>query len=1342
MDSNPPQSDPSSGAPQEPTKLRARRRWLKIGAWIACGLATVLLLIVATTAIVVRSAQFHNYVLSTLEQQASARLGANVQLQNFEVHLASLSADLYGLTISGAPPYPNPPLLEVRHIAVGVRIVSIFHKNWYLDNLRIDDPVVRVFTASNGISNLPTMKSSGAGSNTSVFDLAVRHVVLEGGEAYYNDRASSIAADLHDLEFNSSFDALAKRYSGSISYRDGHLTAGTFRPIPHGLVATFDATPSTFHLTSAKLVSGPSQLMLNATVTDYSQPLVQAQYVAELDGNQLRQILDNPSLPVGAITAKGTFDYRAIPNRPALQGLTVDGTLESRRLDVRANGISAGVQDIYARYSLKNDDATVDALKARLLGGELDATAKMSNLGGDSHAAGEASLRGVSLEAVRRMFPAAAMPRGTTLSGTMNAQTKVNWGKDLNSLVAHADVAIQGRLAERKAAAGTQALPIESAIHGTYSASTGRLELVKSYLRMPQTSLTMNGTVSKRSSLSVALQANDLGEIATVSEIFLPASSSSVSASLAGKATFLGKLQGSMSAPRLTGQLTASGLRLNGTSWRSLRANLDVSPSGLGLANGSLQSAGQGNVSFSGRVGLKRWSFNNTSPIQVTVTASHMELADLEKLADQRIPLSGSLSANIKVSGSESAPSGTGDVSLTHAELYQEPIQLAHLTFTGTGAQVQGGLTLQLPAGSVQSHLTLNPQAKSYVVQVESQGIDLARLQILKSKSIEAKGVVSLSANGEGTFDNPGLVATVRIPQLELQKQTIKQIQLQMNLANRVATANLTSEAVNSSIRANARVELTGQYIADATIDTQAIPLQPLLAVYAPAQAAEFSGETELHLNLHGPLKNKKMLEAHVSIPNLKLAYGSNIQLAAAAPIKADYKDGLLVLQQSEIRGTDTDLKFGGSIPVASSAPMSLMLLGTVNLQLAQLFEPNIRSSGELKFNINSQGAREASAFNGEIQIADANLAGSDLPVSMQHGNGVLVLTQDRLNISKFQATVGGGILTAQGGVAYRPGLRFDLGIAVKNLRMLYPQGLREDVNANLSLGGTLDDALLGGNVELADLSFTPAFDLTNFINQFSGGVAAPPAVGFSQNLRLNVTVHATNDISLVSRTLSVGGTANLQVRGTAAQPVILGRINLNDGDIIFNGDRFVLNGGTIQFVNPSETEPVVNLALTTTIQQYDISMRFNGPIDQLHTDYSSDPSLPAADIINLLAFGQTTEANSANAATPANQQAESLVASQVSSQVTSRISKIAGISQLSISPVLAGGTTEGPPGANITIQQRVTGNLFVTFSTNVATTQNQVIQGQYQLTPRVAISVTRDQNGGVAVDSLIKKTW
>jgi translocation and assembly module TamB len=315
------------------------------------------------------------------------------------------------------------------------------------------------------------------------------------------------------------------------------------------------------------------------------------------------------------------------------------------------------------------------------------------------------------------------------------------------------------------------------------------------------------------------------------------------------------------------------------------------------------------------------------------------------------------------------------------------------------------------------------------------------------------------------------------------------------------------------------------------------------------------------------------------------------------------------------------------------------------------------------------------------------------------------------------------------------------MGVAAHDVRMLYPQGMRESIEANIRLTGSPQAAILGGNVNLTDLSFTPAFDLSNFIDQFTGGVEVPPTQGFTQNVALNLAVHSSNNVNLVSHTLSVGGSANLQVRGTVADPVILGRANLTGGDIILNGNRFVLTGGTIQFVNPSVTQPVVNLTLTTSIQQYNISLRFDGPVDQLHTQYSSDPSLPSADIIHLLAFGQTTEASAANA-TPTNQAAETLVANQVSSQVTGRISKVAGISQLSINPVLAGGSSQGPAGANITVQQRVTGNLFVTFSTNVQTTQGQTIQGQYQLSPRVAVSATRDPNGGFAVDTLIKKTW
>jgi len=47
-----------------------------------------------------------------------------------------------------------------------------------------------------------------------------------------------------------------------------------------------------------------------------------------------------------------------------------------------------------------------------------------------------------------------------------------------------------------------------------------------------------------------------------------------------------------------------------------------------------------------------------------------------------------------------------------------------------------------------------------------------------------------------------------------------------------------------------------------------------------------------------------------------------------------------------------------------------------------------------------------------------------------------------------------------------------------------------------------------------------------------------------------------------------------------------------------------------------------------------------------------------------------------------------------------------------------------------------------VNFSTNVASTQSQTIQGQYRISPKVSVSATRDPNGGFAFDALIKKKW
>jgi len=307
--------------------------------------------------------------------------------------------------------------------------------------------------------------------------------------------------------------------------------------------------------------------------------------------------------------------------------------------------------------------------------------------------------------------------------------------------------------------------------------------------------------------------------------------------------------------------------------------------------------------------------------------------------------------------------------------------------------------------------------------------------------------------------------------------------------------------------------------------------------------------------------------------------------------------------------------------------------------------------------------------------------------------------------------------------------------LVAKKVRLRYPVGTRAILDGNLVLTGSGDSALLSGRVVVKRLSLTKEFDLSTFADQFTGSSSPSVSPNFAQNIKLNVSLTSASEMALASSKLSVQGSANLMVRGTAAEPVLLGRTDITGGEIFFNGNRYKVENGVIQFVNPVRTEPVVNFLVTTTVNPFNLSMNFTGPIDRLRTTYTSDPPLAPIDIINLLATGQTTEAASTGSTSP-----ESVIAGQLTSQFSSRVEKLAGITSLTIDPQVGG--AQGTGGGRVAVQQRVTKNLFFTFSTDLTTSTGQIVQIEYQVSQKFAVSTIRDQNGGYTVQVKVHKRF
>lgn len=1322
--------------------------WKRLAIWTASITAAVIVLLVAAVVLFTQTRVFHRYLLAKAEQSVSASLGTRAEARDFDLHFFPISIDFDGVTIHGAGSEPAP-LLHADRLHIGIKIVSFIRREWQFSDVEIDHPVARILVDAAGNSNLPAPQTS---SNSNPFDLAVQRAVVHRGEIYYNDRKNVVEADLRDLQFTSSYDpAQGGRYLGDVSYRDGRLQFGSYAPVQHALQAHFDATRSGMTLAPAMLSSGASEIRANATVEYYSAPVVRATYSATLATDELRRILHNTSVPLGVVRLSGSVQYRGDSNLPLLQAVSVQGTISSPSLRVFTPQLTTDVTEVSAAYALANGDATIRDLRAHVLGGELTGQMLVRDITGNSRSHMQASVRGVSLAGLNPLLnQVASSPsiQPVALSGTLNADADASWGRTMRDLVATVDADIratavpgsQPRIAQAPAqAASITPVPVAGTIHASYAAAREQITFTNSSLHTAETSIALNGAVSNRSSLQVRLVSENLHELEVLLGTFSRQKMQPLG--LHGKGSFNGSISGTTSEPEISGQLIASNLQVRGSSWKTLRTNVDISPSLVSLQNGDAKPAGQGRIIFNLQAGLEEWSFTSSSPIQVALNASQLSAADLLHMMGFSAPISGIINANVSVHGSELNPIGQGTATLTQAGVSGEPVQAVHMHFEGTGEIVHANVNLRIPAGAAQGNLVYYPQQKSFEAAFQAANLRLDQLRTLSRRRLGISGLLTVSASGRGMIDNPEVQATASIPRLLVRGQNISDLKLAANVQNRVANITLGSNAANTSIRGHANVALTGEYQADATLNTERIPLQPLLALYYPAQAADMDGQTELHATLHGPLKNRSQVQAQIEIPVLTLSY-KTIQLGAVAPIRANYSNGVMTIEPAEIRGTGTDLKLRGSIPLDRSARASVLLLGNVDLRLLRIVDPTIESSGQVQFDVNSYGDPENLNAHGEIRIADANLATGGAPIGLQNANGTLTLRNDRLEISQLQGKLGGGNITARGAIVYRPSLQFNVALAASGVRVVYPDGVRTGLDGDVALTGSTDNALLRGQVRITSLYFTPDFDISSFINQFNSASSPPPSGGFAQNLQLNIAVVSSSQLSAVSRTLSLRGSTNLTLVGTADQPVVLGRADLAGGDLLFFGNRYVIESGTVAFVNAVQTEPVLNLQATTRIDQYNIQLRFQGPIDRLRTNYTSDPALPPVDIIHLLAFGKTTESAAATAnPTLGNLGAESILAQGISNQVTSRIQKVAGISHLAIDPTL-GTTNQSNPGARVTVQQRVTSNLFVTFETDVTSTQHQVLQLQYQINPRWSISTTRDQNGGFGFDANVHKTF
>ena len=165
-----------------------------------------------------------------------------------------------------------------------------------------------------------------------------------------------------------------------------------------------------------------------------------------------------------------------------------------------------------------------------------------------------------------------------------------------------------------------------------------------------------------------------------------------------------------------------------------------------------------------------------------------------------------------------------------------------------------------------------------------------------------------------------------------------------------------------------------------------------------------------------------------------------------------------------------------------------------------------------------------------------------------------------------------------------------------------YPEGLSSSADASLSLSGTMKSALLSGDIVINRLGVNQQFDLAAYLIKGLRGTRRRKSNRRSARVRLDVHVTSTPELQVQTTVTRLSGNLDLRLRGSAFRPVVLGRVDLLDGSVDFNGTKYRLERGDITFTNPVRIDPTLDMELTTRVRDYDLTLGFHGPIDRLNT--------------------------------------------------------------------------------------------------------------------------------------------
>jgi translocation and assembly module TamB len=1299
----------------------------------------------------VHTDSFQRMVRARLVSALENITGGRVELAKLSIVPFRFRIETHDLTIHGTEPAGEVPYAHVDRLTAEIKIISIFEREYGFRSLILEHPVIHIIVRPDGSTNQPTPRIP-HGTDTlpvqQLFDMSVSHLRIARGELLWDDQKIPLELSADGVSAGMDYSLLHRNYE--VLLRLQRLDT-RIRDLPSMLssVATrLSLGENYLAVNSFEWSSGNSRLEASGRLDNFRKPKFTGNYNGRFELADVAKVADLPQLRSGILEVGGNGTWTA-------QDFFLSGKAACKNLDWRDTNLFLRNGSGSANYRVSSSALKLSDIQARVLGGSASGSLEAANWlksqvlpeKGGAVVAQKGllalKLQDISIAALTTAVKTRRLPVDRLhLAGSLAGKIETRWSGSVQlsetSFNLQAVPPLQSKTGE---------IPLAGAATGVYRARSDELELDNLNLVSRSTQMQASGKLATSAMLRISVATTDLHEWQA---ILVSVRGRGLPLALHGRATFNGTARGRFSDFAIAGHLQANnfdtllaasdGLPQRQVHWDSLAADIQGSPNAVTARNGVL-ARGATVIRFDASAQLEDGQFADASAIAGHLQVRNAEAADLLSVAGFNYPLTGIVGLSLTASGTKSDPHGDGRVNLTNGSFYGQSFAglVSDLHF-GNGEIQLNNATATYRDGQIAGGAAYNWQTRGFRFNLNGANFELAHFSSVQAGKIKIAARLDFTAYGGGTPDAPVVNANIHLQDLSFDNERAGDFSF--DAVTHGADMQLTgrSKFDNAQLAIDGNVHLRGDWPAQLALRFDAIDVDSLLRPYF---GARLTGHVPAagNVELSGPLLHPELLTAKADLTSFSASL-ENFAIHNEGPIHFTVQNRVLALDRLRLVGDGTDITAQGTAQLAGDHDIDIRADGRLNLRLIEGMAPGLSGSGLVSIAVKVSGTYNAPVLAGKLDVSNASVAYIDLPNGLSEMNGTLVFNQDRLQIQSLNAKVGGGNVSFSGFITYSPHLTFDITASGQGVR-LRPAGISATSDAELHLTGSPRDALLAGDVTVLKLNLTPGFDFARYLEGFRQTTALPQTNSLLNNLRLDIHVTTTPELQMEAAAAKVSGDADLRLRGTLPRPVLLGRVDILEGDVYFSGTKYRLERGEITFTGPTGIKPTLDLEATTRVRDYDITLGVNGTPDKLNMTYRSEPPLPSADIVALLALGHTESGTSLadTSSQSVSQQASSAILSQaLNATLSSRSQRLFGITHIKIDP--NGLNTETTPTHSapaVTLEQQVSSNLTVTYSTETSQTSQQIIQGEYNVTRNVSIVGVRDQNGVLSFDILLR---